>query len=362
MEVEERTDSGARDESGLSSNMNSRVTLRDVAEAAGVSTATVDRVLNARDGVRDRTREVVLEVAQRLGYVGEAEPSKPVSAIARARLVFLFPAGTNTFIRHLKEQIEQQAEGRADLTARVESLEGFNPQSIASRLLELQGEADGFGVIAQDHPLVREAIRTLTAAGTPVVTIASDIQNVPRIAYVGVDNRQAGRLAGYLLGRLLGNRSGAKVALFAGSFSYRGHEEREMGFRHILRDEFPNLRIVETRETFDDRTRALDETRALLKKHPDIAGIYNVGAGVWGIGEALREDQPDRKVVLVGHEVTEATKLLLLEGTMDAAIDQNPRVEAREALNVLAAAVAGRSYRFIPPRIQVVFKENLPDE
>ena len=64
----------------------------------------------------------------------------------------------------------------------------------------------------------------------------------------------------------------------------------------------------------------------------------------WGIGEALREDQPERRVVLVGHEVTEATKLLLLEGTMDAAIDQNPRVEAREALNVLAAAVAGRTY------------------
>ncbi len=342
--------------------MNARITLRDVAKEAGVSTATVDRVLNARDGVRERTREIVLEVAQRLGYVGEAEPAAPAAAVARARLVFLFPAGTNSFIRGLKEQIEQQAEARTDLTARVESLEGFNPQSIASRLVELQGEADGFGVIAQDHPLVREAIRTLAALGTPVVTIVSDIQNVPRIAYVGVDNRQAGRLAGYLLGRLLGNRAGAKVALFAGSFSYRGHEEREMGFRHVLRDEFPDLRFVDTRETFDDRLRALDETRALLATHPDIAGIYNVGAGMWGIAEALKERSLGHKVVLVGHEATEANKLLLLDGTLDAVIDQNPRVEAREALNLLSATITGRPYKFISPRIQVVFKENLPDE
>ena len=41
-------------------------------------------------------------------------------------------------------------------------------------------------------------------------------------------NRQAGRLAGFLLGRLLGTSAPRKVAMFAGSLSYRGHQEREM--------------------------------------------------------------------------------------------------------------------------------------
>ena len=70
---------------------------------------------------------MVLEVAQGWAMSSEAEPAQPVSAVARARLVFLFPAGTNTFIRHLKAQIEQQAEGRTDLTARVEAWRGSIP-------------------------------------------------------------------------------------------------------------------------------------------------------------------------------------------------------------------------------------------
>ncbi len=78
------------------------------------------------------------------------------------------------------------------------------------------------------------------------MTFASDIQNVPRVAYVGIDNRQAGRLAGQVMGRLLPANTPGKAALFAGSLSYRGHEEREMGFRHILRDEFPNIQISGT--------------------------------------------------------------------------------------------------------------------
>ncbi|MBV8376566.1 MAG: substrate-binding domain-containing protein, partial [Verrucomicrobia bacterium] len=102
-----------------------------------------------------------------------------------------------------------------------------------------------------DHPNVREAVRELDAANVPVLTMVSDIPNVPRIGYVGIDNRSAGRLAGHLLGRLSESKP-QKVALFAGSLSYRGHEEREMGFRHILAEEFPHLQIVQLRESLDD--------------------------------------------------------------------------------------------------------------
>lgn len=342
--------------------MNTRVTLHDIAREAGVSAATVDRVLNRRDGVRARTREVVLGVAHRLGYVSDADlPAERPATGPGWRFVFLFPAGTNAFIKLLASQIEQQAAERPGLQVRVETLEGFNPQSVAARLAELQGQVDGIGLIAQDHPLVREALRCLAQAGTPVVTLASDIQNVPRLAYVGIDNRQAGRLAGHLMARLLG-KGPQKVALFAGSLSYRGHEEREMGFRHILREEFPHVQIVEMREILDDREKAFDEARALLASHPDLAGIYNVGGGTHGIAQALKAAGRDQQMVLIAHEVTESNKQLLLDGTLDAVLDQIPRVEAREVLNLLTASAAGRGYNYIPPRLQVIFRENLPSE
>ncbi len=333
-----------------------RATLIDIAREAGVSSATVDRVLNARAGVREHTRAHVLAVAARLGYVTAADQS------SARRLHFLLPAGTNRFIGILQEQLERQGALIDGTTVVVETIEGFKPAILADRLRQLKGQTDGLGLIALDHPVVREAVRELAQSGVKIVTLVSDIQNVPRIAYVGVDNRQAGRLAGYLVGRFLGAGRTGQVALFAGSLAYRGHQEREMGFRHILHDEYPGLEIVEMREMLDDRAKARSEALNLLDRYPDLAAIYNVGGGSSGIGAALKERGRDKSVVLIGHEATEANKTLLLDGTLDALIDQNPRVEAREALSTLVAATQGTPYTPVQPRLHVIFRENLPDD
>jgi LacI family transcriptional regulator len=202
---------------------------------------------------------------------------------------------------------------------------------------------------------------TGSASGAKVVTIATDILNVPRIAYVGIDNRQAGRLAGYIVGRFLGTAEPKKVALFAGSLSYRGHEEREMGFRNILSEAFPNLQIVELREMLDDREKAFVEASNLLDRHNDLAGIYNIGAGNQGIARALKERGRARSVVFVAHEVTEGNKALLLDGTVDAVIDQNARVEVREALNILSSSIRGQPLDLHLPRLRIIFGENIPE-
>jgi LacI family transcriptional regulator len=111
----------------------------------------------------------------------------------------------------------------------------------------------------------------------------------------------------------------------------------------------------------DDFEKAYIEATNLLERHPDLAGIYNIGAGNEGIARALRNRDLARKVVLIGHELTADHKSLLLDGTLDAVIDQNPRVEAREALNILSQSVRGLPYEYHAPRLQIVCKENLPE-
>jgi LacI family transcriptional regulator len=337
-----------------------RSTVLDVARAAGVSAATVDRVLNNRNGVRSRTRDVVLEAAGRLGYIADGPGRRPSEAAARSRVDFVLPRGGNAFMAALRREIELQAAARRDLDVRVLEVDGFNPQTLAASLHGLRNHTRGVGVVALDHPSVREAIRALSESGVKVVTLVSDILHAPRVAYVGIDNRQAGRLAGYVLGRLIG-RGGGKVALFAGSLAYRGHEEREMGFRHVLAEDFPDLRIVELQEMRDDRDLAYAEASALLDRHPDLAGIYNIGAGNEGVARALKERGRERAVVFVGHDVTPATRMLLLDGAMDALVDQSPRAEAREALGALADSIRGAAAETRLPRLQIVFRENIPD-
>ena len=337
-----------------------RSTLVDIAREAGVSTATVDRVLNGRPGVRGATQELVMETARRLGYVS-AEPVGGRRSIEDLELDFVLPAGTNSFIEDLRQQLIRQGEQVAGVKVRVHSIEGFNPFTLAETLKGLEGRSSGVGIVGLDHPAVREAIRSTTASGVPIVTLLSDIHHVPRVGYIGIDNRSAGRLAGYLTARLLG--PGAhQVALFAGSLSYRGHEEREAGFRHILAEEFTQISVIDLTEVRDDNEQANRAALTLLDTHPQVAAIYSIGGGGVGIARALEARGRAQSVVFVAHELTPVHQSLLLSGTMDVAIDQNARVEAREAIAQLAQAARGESWTMHPLRIAVFFRENLPGD
>lgn len=330
-------------------------TLFDVAADAGVSLATVDRVMNQRPSVSDRTRRRVFEAATRIGYLpaDHAVPS-PV------RLAFILPEGTNAFVHELAMHVAEQSQLMEQVDASVALVRGFDPGALADKITDLQETVDGIAVMAVDHPIVREAVRAAVAAGMAVATIGSDVRTVGHLGYIGIDDMQAGRLAGYLIGRLTPARSG-QIAFFAGSLSYRGHQEREIGFRQILREDFPGLEIVAHREVQDSRDRAEAEMTGILVQHPDLAAVYNAGGGTAGIAAVLDSAQRAADITFIAHDLTDRNKGHLLRGTLDAVIDQNARLEVREALTTLVHAVRGTPYKMVPPRLQIVFRENLPN-
>jgi LacI family transcriptional regulator len=334
----------------------------DIAREAGVSAATVDRVLNDREGVRRPTAERVLEIARRLNYPLLPQLT-PMPAMVNVEFDFLLPAGPNTFMKMLGAAAQSAAEFHQGYVARARchEIEGFNPGALADSLLRIGAGSAGIAFVALDHPLVREAVNSLVDQGVPVVTMVSDLSTSRRLGYVGIDNRAAGRSAGFLLGRFLGGRSG-KIALIAGSLSYRGHEEREMGFQHILHEEFPQLQIIGLREGQDDYQRNYLAVREILQQHPDLLGIYNIGAGSRGIAQALQEAGRAREVTFVGHELTAFTRQFLVHGTMDAVINQNARHEVVNSLRMLANCRAGRDPMTAvePTRIEVFIRDNLP--
>ncbi|KAG1274906.1 hypothetical protein G6F64_015013 [Rhizopus arrhizus] len=109
--------------------------------------------------------------------------------------------------------------------------------------------------MALEHPVVREAVNTLAQQGVPTVTLISDLANSARTAYVGLDNRAAGRTAGYLIARFIGLRA-AHVALIAGSRHYRAHEERESGFLQLRASCWSNIPIWRASTTLAARPTA----------------------------------------------------------------------------------------------------------
>lgn len=339
-----------------------RPRMDDVARAAGVSTATVDRVLHRRPNVRATTARRVMKAAAALGYLLDGVPAD--SAHARpARLVFVLPAGTNKVHRMLADAVDYSRNRllEAGVDCRCEFVKGFSPSILASTLTRLARSADGVAFMAIEHPLVREAVDALAARGIPAITIISDISASQRCAYLGLDNRAAGRTAGWLLGRFVGGRPG-KVALVAGSLSYRAHEEREAGFLHVIDEAFPALRVVGLREGHDDPERNYRQTRALLKDFPDLVGIYNAGGASDGVARALREAGRADDVVFIGHGLSPDTRALLIDGTMDAVLTQNMQSAPASCARILANLRAGRPAMadVEPVPITVIVRENLP--
>jgi LacI family transcriptional regulator len=339
-----------------------RATLEDVARAAGVSLATVDRVVNRREGVRAKTIARVEAAVAKLGYRADVAATR----LARGqtfRFAFVLPTGSNSFMTNLTEQVQRTAEWLAGQRAFIDILhvDVFDPDVLAGTLEELSPAYQGVAVIALDHPRVRAAIDDLVGRGIAVVTLVSDAPSSRRLHYVGIDNPAAGRTAATLMGRFLAGREGAAVVI-AGSMSLRDHIERQFGFHQILTREYQRLAALPVQEGRDDSERTRVLTTELLERCPDLLGIYSCGAGNRGIAEALEASGRARDIVWIAHELTQHSRRFLVRGTIDAIINQDPGHEARSAARVLLAHCSGEPIRIDQERIRIdiFLRDNLP--
>lgn len=335
--------------------MARKTTARDVAEAAGVSPATVDRVLNGRGGVAPEKERRVLDWARRL----KLDRALAIRAARTLRVAVLIQPPANPFHAKLKEEFAR-AEPVLDLfnmQARIVHISPGAPEETAAKIRGAARSHDALILSAEDDAGIAAACRAFAEKG-PVVTLATDIADAGRLGYVGPDNRRAGRVAGDLMGRFLGPEGGG-IQMIAGILAMRGQAERADGVRAVLGERYPACRLVEVVESLEDNRRAGDLVRAALRRRDGLRGIYLCTVGAREVVAAL-EAAGRRDVVLVVHELTEHRRQLLRAGAIAAVIDQNPAAEVRGAIDLLAHAL-GRAEAPAPsqpPMIQIHMIEN----
>ncbi|WP_424931237.1 LacI family DNA-binding transcriptional regulator [Amaricoccus macauensis] len=312
--------------------MSNKTTLQQIAEAAQVSLSTVDRVINRRGGVSPKSEARVLEWATRLNLDRKVFRAH----LQVLRIAVLMQSPENPFYRALREAFSSADATTQDLRMNLHMFH-VDPGDLDDTIRKIETAASGYdGLIIDcvDHVSVTEKLRQVSKR-RPVVTFLTDLPSSGRIAYVGPDNRQMGRVAGELMGRFLGERGG-KVLVMLGSQQFAGHLDREIGFRAVLRERFPACEIVEILESAESAERAGDLIYRTLKQQPDIRGIYNVTAGNFAIAQCIKALGLQEKVTFITHELTPLRRQLLRTGVLDAVIDQNPRLEAIRAIEVLA--------------------------
>ncbi|MGW1619466.1 substrate-binding domain-containing protein, partial [Streptomyces sp. NPDC002172] len=218
------------------------------------------------------------------------------------------------------------------------------------------------GVIlkAPDVPETAAAVGRLVAAGIPVVTLVTDLPHSARLAYIGIDNRAAGATAAYLLEQWLGDRPGNVLTTISRG-SFRGEEEREMGFRSAMRLAAPHRSLVEVTDSDGLDATQYDLVREALRRDEDVVAVYSVGGGNRATLEAF--DVLGRQcAVFVAHDLDHDNTRLLRERRLSAVLHHDLRQDMRRACQTVM-----RAHRALPDdgpplpsAIQVVTPFNLP--
>ncbi|ASV84132.1 bacterial regulatory, lacI family protein [Ochrobactrum quorumnocens] len=338
-------------------------TVHDIARTAGVSLATVDRVLNDRPGVRAKTRDRVTDAMNTLGYVRDVGAAN----LARGRLYqfdFILPDNENTFMQSLRAELEAATE--RGLSERVlinlVLVPAFDEAALV-RALDASAERkpDGVAFVAVDTDPVRNACLRLAEQGIHAITLVSDLGNSSRAHYVGIDNGAAGRTAARLLGLFASGTNGA-IAVIAGSLKVHDHQERFEGFKNAMETDFSGREILPVLEGFDEGARVEKLVIELLEKRKDLAGIYSLGAGNSGLVRALAASRHDNQPLVIVHERDDITSHALKDGLVHAVLAQDAGHEIRSAIRVLKATadrlaiVPGQEHI----RIEIFLKDNLP--
>ncbi|MCX5387212.1 LacI family DNA-binding transcriptional regulator [Streptomyces sp. NBC_00083] len=253
-------------------------TLEDVAREAGVSRATVSRVVNGVRNVDPAIQEMVQRAIARTGYA----PNRAARSLVtrRAETIALVVSGAGSGPGESQEAFAARVFADPFFGRVVAGVVGFlRPRSMHPVLMFAesaedrdevltylrQGRADGALIVSThaDDPLPT----LLAAAKLPAVLFARPTRPVP-LSYVDLDHRDGGRLAAE---RLLA-RGCRRPATVAGPLAVSASQERLAGFRDTMaRNGHPYVPVVEGGFTLDSGVAAMAR---LLDELPDVDGLF----------------------------------------------------------------------------------------
>jgi len=341
---------------------SSTSTIADIARHAGVSTATVDRVLNARQGVNVETVQKVMQAAAALGT--------PAVLRGRPRLrdnfrfAYVLPDSNSDFFDQVERQIAQTAGDfrHQHITEVTYRFNADDPAQFAAELAQVSN-CDGIALLAPDLPSVKLAINEQVRAGVHVVTLFSDVAGSMREVYVGADNRAAGRTAGLLLARMAGAPERDTLLLLSQATRLSAEIERRIGFVQVVEERFAHLRVLRVPDVPADDDGVYQVLLQFMQQNVDparLAGIYSVGSGTQGVVRVLAELALEPAPGLVAHDFTDAHQALLVSGSLAYVLHQDIHycvLTASRVLRGLCENVRG-ALSVVQPRVEILTAEN----
>ena len=342
-----------------------KVTIKEIAERAGVHRATVDKVLHNRVGVSDEVRERVRRIIDEMGYMPNPAGQILQKQGKRYKIaVILVEVDAMPFlIEGVEQGVKEQAGFDIEIVFRSSK---FSDSEGQCRFIYEAVEAGVAGIILSpiNTEAVRQAVDRAVESGIPVVTTNSDLTNSKRLSCVAPDSIKGSHIAGRLLGLFLGGIGEVAVissAVASENNNYYVHI-REKGFIEFMEKEYPDIKIVEVIDSFEDVNITYKKTEQLIDKYPDLRGIYVTCGGVAQVGAALRKSGREKEISVVSFEDYPDIIKLIEDRTIECSLSTEIRRQGSLPVKVLMDYLVfgvKPDREFIYTEIKILIKENM---
>ncbi len=341
-----------------------RVTIRMIAEKAGVSRGTVDRVLNNRGRVRPEVEERVRAIAEELGY----RPNLLGRALGMSqkdvRIGMIVQPGKTDFIAELLNWAKMAARNFEDYGGSV-MFHVNDSVSIEDTLEAIDRMRDegisALAIIPPSDSRIVEKLQELKREGIPVLAFNSDLPECGRFCFIGQDALKAGQTSALLMGGFYQNKK-ARFAVFSGYQSTGALEARLRGFCQVIGENYPDIELLPTCYCEEDPQLAYEQMKELLKLDASIDGVYITSYGEEGICRALKEVGLDQKVFVCGNDLSGANLDRLKSGEMNLLVGQDAKEQAEGAISILQKLLYSGDYpkeEYIYTNIVIKTKYNI---
>lgn len=347
--------------------MFSRVTIKDIAQRAGVSTGTVDRVLHGRGNVSAKARAKVEKAMAEIHY----EPNIFASALAYNRTLRI-QALLPEFQKDPYWALPNAGVERAALEVRqfgvhIEAIfyDASEPAEFLKKAMELLDSRPDALLIA---PLfLEESKAVLCACATqkiPVSLVNTNLEDQPALSYVGQDSYQSGILAGKLLRQVLRPEDQVAVVNLDKEIVQAKHlMEKERGFRDYFK-KYPEWNPDILRldfERFDRPAQLKLFLENTFAENPCLRGLFVTNSRSYYLLDAIGQQTPPG-LRIVGFDLLNPNIRYLQEERIAFLINQNPMQQGYQAVMTIVDHLIFKKkverVQYLP--LDIVVAENAP--
>ena len=347
--------------------MNERITIKDIAERAGVSSGTVDRVLHNRPNVSKKALAKVKAALEEMNY----EPNAYASALAsnkRYEFTCLMPRhDSEAYWSEVEEGQKKCCEARKDFNVHINHLyyvrndvESFREQY--EKILE--SNPDGVAIVPSKLEYTRVFTDELHERNIPFVLLDSYLPDLRPLAFYGQDSFASGYFAAKMLMLIASKESEImlmKQTLDGKNVASKQQDNREVGFRHYMTDHFPNVKINTLDLPYQNTKK---QNQVILEKyfstHPKTHHCITMNSKAHLVGDFLLQTNR-RNIQIMGYDMVEKNARCLNEGSISFIIAQHGYQQGYYSVDALVRAVVLKRnvtpVNYMP--IEILARENM---